>query len=95
MSIGLLQATLPARVGQEGATFKPYMRGVYMAYALVAYCYFTVAFVGYWAFGNTVQDNVLLSIQHPKWAVGMADIFVVIHVFGSYQVSLEYTLAGH
>ena len=62
-----------------------------MAYALVAYCYFTVAFVGYWAFGNTVQDNVLLSIQHPKWAVGMADIFVVIHVFGSYQVSLELT----
>lgn len=81
-----IQATLPARVGQEGATFKPYMRGVYMAYGLVAYCYFTVAFVGYWAFGNQVSDNVLLSIQHPKWAVSLADIFVVIHVFGSYQM---------
>ena len=62
------------------------MRGVYLAYALVAYCYFTVAIVGYWAFGNDVQDNVLLSIKHPKWVVGLADIFVVIHVFGSYQV---------
>ena len=61
-----------------------------MAYALVAYCYFTVAFVGYWAFGNAVQDNVLLSIKHPKWVVGMADIFVVIHVFGSYQVPCMY-----
>ena len=68
---------------------QPYMRGVYMAYALVAYCYFTVAIVGYWAFGNSVQDNVLLNLQHPKWVVGVADIFVVIHVFGSYQVSIR------
>ncbi len=29
--------------------------GVYVAYALVAWCYFTVSIAGYWAFGNTVQ----------------------------------------
>ncbi len=83
----IMQATLPKRISVEGGTFKPYMRGVYMAYAFVCYCYFTVAICGYWAFGQAVQDNVLLSIRHPKWVVAVADMFVVVHVFGSYQVS--------
>lgn len=83
----VMQATLPKRKGVEGETFKPYMRGVYLAYAMVCYCYFTVAICGYWAFGQSVQDNVLLSIKHPKWVVAAADMFVVVHVFGSYQVS--------
>lgn len=81
-----MQATLPKRVGVEGGTFKPYMKGVYFAYAFVCYCYFTVAITGYWAFGQGVVDNVMLSISHPKWVIGFADMFVVIHVFGSYQV---------
>ena len=81
-----MQATLPKKISVEGGTFKPYMRGVYMAYAFVCYCYFTVAICGYWAFGQAVQDNVLLSIRHPKWVVAVADMFVVVHVFGSYQV---------
>ena len=78
-----MQATLPKRVGHEGGTFKPYMKGVYVAYALVGYCYFTVATCGYWAFGQSVLDNVLLSMAHPKWVVAVADMFVVVHVFGS------------
>ena len=82
-----MQATLPKNISVEGGTFKPYMRGVYMAYAFVCYCYFTVAICGYWAFGQAVEDNVLLSIRHPKWVVAVADMFVVVHVFGSYQVS--------
>ena len=89
-----LQATLPKRVGQEDGIFKPYMKGVYMAYAMVGYCYFTVAICGYWAFGQTVLDNVLLSVAHPKWVVAVADMFVVVHVFGSYQVSRAYLHVG-
>ncbi|DBA74512.1 TPA: hypothetical protein ACH3X2_000973 [Trebouxia sp. C0005] len=81
-----IQATLPKKISVEGGTFKPYMRGVYTAYAFVCYCYFTVAICGYWAFGQAVQDNVLLSIRHPKWVVAVADMFVVVHVFGSYQM---------
>lgn len=84
-----MQATLPKRVGVEGGTFKPYMKGVYFAYAFVCYCYFTVAITGYWAFGQGVVDNVMLSISHPKWVIGFADMFVVIHVFGSYQVCMS------
>ena len=86
-----MQATLPNRAG-SGGTFKPYMKGVYFAYAFVCYCYFTVAIAGYWAFGQRVQDNVMLSIARPKWVVAAADMFVVIHVFGSYQVCSPYLL---
>ncbi len=89
----IMQATLPKNISVEGGTFKPYMRGVYMAYAFVCYCYFTVAICGYWAFGQAVEDNVLLSVRHPKWVVAVADMFVVVHVFGSYQVSN--TTAAH
>lgn len=64
----------------------PMMRGVWVAYAVVSWCYFGVSIAGYWAFGNAVEDNVIFSIGHPKWMVAMADLFVTVHVIGSYQV---------
>ena len=63
------------------------MRGVWVAYAVVSWCYFCVSISGYWAFGNSVMSNVIFSIGHPKWMVAMADLFVTVHVIGSYQVS--------
>jgi amino acid permease len=65
------------------------MRGVYVAYAIVAACYFPVAITGYWAFGNQVQDNILKSVGKPIWVVAMANLMVVVHVFAAYQVSWE------
>lgn len=79
-----MQATLPSKPEQN--TSVPMMRGVWVAYAVVSWCYFCVAIAGYWAFGNSVEDNVIFSIGHPRWMVAMADIFVTIHVIGSYQV---------
>lgn len=65
------------------------MRGVWVAYAVVSWCYFGVSIAGYWAFGNSVGSNVIFSIGHPVWMVAMADIFVTIHVIGSYQVCIS------
>ena len=62
------------------------MWGVALAYAAIAYCYFCVAFAGYWAFGNGVASNIMLSVERPHWLVAVANLLVVIHVFGSYQV---------
>lgn len=84
-----LQATLPAKPGIKNSTFKPYMWGVALAYAAIAYCYFAVAFAGYWAFGNRVQSNIMLSVAHPTWLIAVANMLVVIHVFGSYQVNIS------
>ncbi|RIA05426.1 hypothetical protein BRARA_K00247 [Brassica rapa] len=53
----------------------PMWKGVIVAYIIVALCYFPVALVGYYNFGNS-----------PAWLIATANIFVVIHVIGSYQI---------
>lgn len=82
-----MQATLPSKPGIKNSTFKPYMWGVALAYACIAYCYFCVAFAGYWAFGNQVESNIMLSVARPTWLIAVANMLVVVHVFGSYQVT--------
>lgn len=53
-------------------------------------CYFAVSICGYWAFGINVADNVLmtdaLKSTVPNGVIIAADIMVVIHVLGSFQV---------
>lgn len=61
-------------------------KGVLVAYFVVALCYFPVALIGYRMFGNQVADNILLSLEKPPWLIAAANMFVVIHVIGSYQV---------
>ncbi|XXG77456.1 hypothetical protein AAC387_Pa08g1603 [Persea americana] len=65
---------------------KPMWKGVIVAYIIVAICYFPVALVGYWAFGESVEDNILLTLQKPRWLIAIANMMVVIHVIGSYQI---------
>ncbi|XP_060192903.1 lysine histidine transporter 1-like isoform X2 [Lycium barbarum] len=79
-----IQATIPSTPDVPSKI--PMWRGVIVAYIVVALCYFPVAFIGYWIFGNAVQDNILLSLNKPTWLIVMANMFVVVHVIGSYQV---------
>lgn len=79
-----IQATIPST--PEKPSKKPMWKGVIVAYIVVALCYFPVAFFGYWAFGNKVEDNILLSLEKPAWLIVAANLFVVVHVIGSYQV---------
>lgn len=79
-----IQATIPS--SPEKPSKKPMWKGVVVAYIIVALCYFPVAVIGYWVFGNSVEDNVLLSLEKPIWLVASANAFVVVHVIGSYQV---------
>ncbi|KAL0395760.1 UNVERIFIED_CONTAM: Lysine histidine transporter 1 [Sesamum calycinum] len=57
----------------------------FSALGTVAFAY-AVALVGYWTFGNTVKDNILISLEKPKWLIATANLFVVIHLIGSYQI---------
>lgn len=82
-----IQATIPST--PEKPSKGPMWKGVIVAYIVVAVCYFPVALVGYWMFGNKVEDNILLSLEKPTWLIIMANMFVVIHVIGSYQVINE------
>ncbi|XP_073098753.1 lysine histidine transporter 1-like [Elaeis guineensis] len=79
-----IQATIPST--PEKPSKKPMWKGVVVAYIIVALCYFPVALIGYWAFGNSVQDNILLSLEKPTWLIAMANMMVVVHVIGSYQI---------
>ena len=79
-----IQATIPST--PENPSKKPMWKGVVVAYIMVAVCYFPVSFFGYWAFGNQVDDNILITLNKPKWLIALANMMVVIHVIGSYQV---------
>lgn len=79
-----IQATIPST--PEKPSKGPMWKGVLIAYLVVALCYFPVALIGYWMFGNSVHDNILISLEKPAWLIAAANMFVVIHVIGSYQV---------
>ncbi|KAI8029194.1 Lysine histidine transporter 1 [Camellia lanceoleosa] len=73
-------------LGDVAFAYAGHNRGVIVAHIVVALCYFPVALIGYWIFGNNVQDNILISLEKPTWLIAMANMFVVIHVIGSYQI---------
>ncbi|OWM90580.1 hypothetical protein CDL15_Pgr014883 [Punica granatum] len=79
-----IQATMKST--PEKPSKKPMWKGVVIAYVIVALCYFPVSIVGYHIFGNSVQDNILISLEKPRWLIAAANLFVFIHVVGSYQV---------
>ncbi|KAI4374607.1 hypothetical protein MLD38_012586 [Melastoma candidum] len=43
-------------------------------------------FVGYPVFGNSVQDNILISLEKTRWLMATMNLFVVVHLIGSSQV---------
>lgn len=79
-----IQATIPST--PEKPSKKPMWLGVLVAYAIVAWCYVSVAIAGYWAFGEYVEDDVLISLRKPAWLIALSNFMVFIHVVGSYQV---------
>ncbi|XP_011086736.1 lysine histidine transporter 1 [Sesamum indicum] len=79
-----IQATIPSTPIKPSK--KPMWKGVIFAYIVVAICYFPVAFAGYYIYGNSVDDNILLTLEKPAWLIAAANIFVLIHVIGSYQI---------
>ncbi|KAG6512448.1 hypothetical protein ZIOFF_030559 [Zingiber officinale] len=79
-----IQATIPST--PEKPSKKPMWKGVVVAYLVVAICYFPVAILGYWTFGNAVDDHILMTLQKPTWLIAAANMFVAIHVIGSYQI---------
>ncbi|GMH31221.1 hypothetical protein Nepgr_033064 [Nepenthes gracilis] len=79
-----IQATIPSTPDKPSKI--PMWKGALGAYFINAICYFPVALIGYWAFGQDVEDNVLVALRRPGWLIASANLMVVIHVIGSYQV---------
>lgn len=49
--------------------------------------YMFIGCIGYAAFGNDVPGNILTGFKNPFWLVDIANIAVVIHMVGAYQVN--------
>lgn len=79
-----IQATIP--LTPEALSKVPMQKGVVGAYLINAICYLPVALIGYWAFGQDVADNVLIALERPSWLIASANLMVVVHVIGGYQV---------
>ncbi|KAK9286121.1 hypothetical protein L1049_014502 [Liquidambar formosana] len=79
-----IQATIPSTPNKPSK--KPMWRGVVVAYVIVIFCYLSVAISGFWAFGDLVEDDVLISLEKPRWLIAVANLMVFFHVIGSYQV---------
>ncbi|XP_051115666.1 lysine histidine transporter 1-like isoform X2 [Andrographis paniculata] len=79
-----IQSAMPST--PQSPSKKPMWKGVIAAYVIVAFCYFPVAFIGYWIFGNSVDEIILVTLNKPTWLIAMANLFVVIHLVGSYQI---------
>ncbi|WOL01111.1 lysine histidine transporter 1-like isoform X1 [Canna indica] len=59
-----IQATIPSTPDKPSKG--PMWKGVIVAYIIVALCYFPVALVGYWIFGNEIDDNILITLGKPR-----------------------------
>ena len=81
-----IQATIPST--QKNTSKKPMWKGCVVAYIIVALCYLAVSISGFWAFGNVVEDDILISLEQPRWLIAIANFMVFLHVIGSYQVCL-------
>lgn len=82
-----IQATIPSTPEKPSKILM--WKGALGAYFVNAICYFPVALIGYWAFGQDVDDNVLMALKRPAWLIAAANLMVVVHVIGSYQVNFE------
>ncbi|KVI06175.1 Amino acid transporter, transmembrane [Cynara cardunculus var. scolymus] len=75
-----IQATIPST--PESPSKKPMWRGVVFAYIVVALCYFPVAMIGYWTFGDSVEDNIMISLERPAILIAIANMFVMCIIIG-------------
>ncbi|KAK9095884.1 hypothetical protein Sjap_021381 [Stephania japonica] len=48
--------------------------------------YVSLGLMGYVAFGNDVPGNILTAFREPFWLIDAANLAVVIHLIGAYQV---------
>jgi amino acid transporter len=90
-----IQATIPSKPGRPSKIAM--WRGVFLAYVIVTICYFPVALVCYWAYGNQLAANSnsdsdsafnsnILQFEGFRGITTAANFMVIIHILGSYQV---------
>ncbi|WJX51105.1 hypothetical protein P8452_37331 [Trifolium repens] len=86
-----IQGTLPSNFRETSK--EPMRKGVIISYILIAMCLFPLAIAGFWAYGNQIPDQGLLTAfpkfhkqQVTKFLMGAIYVLVTLHCLSSYQV---------
>lgn len=85
MSLGLnFQDTLKSKPAENKVMKRASMIGISTATTIYIIC----GCVGYGAFGNLAPGNLLtgFGFYEPFWLIDLANVFIVIHLVGAYQV---------
>lgn len=67
----------------ENQTMK---RATFYGIGVTTIFYISIGCIGYAAFGNDVPGNILTGFKEPFWLVDIANIAVLIHLVGAFQV---------
>ena len=76
----------------ENVTMK---RASFYGIGVTTIFYVSLGCIGYAAFGNAAPGNVLTGFDEPFWLVDVANVAVVIHLVGAYQVTMFLLAVSH
>ncbi|ONK72788.1 uncharacterized protein A4U43_C04F23240 [Asparagus officinalis] len=86
-----IQATMPSTLKHPSRV--PMWRGVKAAYVIVALCLFPIAIGGFWAYGNLIPQNGILTAMfmfHSRdtssAVLGLTTLLVVINCLAAFQI---------
>ncbi|KAF5786213.1 putative amino acid transporter, transmembrane domain-containing protein [Helianthus annuus] len=87
-----IQGTMPSTPNRSSSKFM--LKGVVASYLIIAMCFFPLAIVGYWAFGNKLPINggVLIAISTtlnyhmPKPLLGLIYMQIIISCVTAFQM---------
>ncbi|KAL5984114.1 Lysine histidine transporter-like 8 [Asimina triloba] len=86
-----IQSTMPSTL--KHPSHIPMWRGVKFAYLVIGMCLFPVAIGGYWAYGNLIPPNGILTALYQfhsrdtsQAVLGLTSLLVVINCLSSFQI---------
>ncbi|KAM3341567.1 lysine histidine transporter-like 8 [Capsicum galapagoense] len=86
-----IQGTMPSSL--KSPSHVPMWKGVKFSYSIIALCLFPLAIGGYWAYGNLMPNEGILSAldkyhgeDTSRAILGLTSLLVVIHCLTSFQI---------
>lgn len=77
-----LKDTLKSPPSENGTMKKASIYGI----GLTTLFYISLGCLGYATFGNDTPGNILTGFRKPIWLIDIANLAVLVHLFGAYQV---------
>ncbi|KAK9831182.1 hypothetical protein WJX74_006475 [Apatococcus lobatus] len=86
-SYGTHAVVLECQAQIPSPSFRPALAGSIIGYLAAGFNMFSLAFAGYWAFGQSATEVIFLgTIPGPQWMLALADLLVVVSLLGQWQL---------